>query len=51
MRRLMEWLRQGLCRHEWKVSRSVGFINEGGCFRPVDLRVCRKCGRVERFYE
>ena len=51
MRRLMEWLRQRLCRHEWKVSRGVGFINEGGWFRPVDLRVCRKCGRVERFYE
>lgn len=44
----MEWLRQGLCRHEWEVSRGVGFINEGGCFRPVDLRTCRKCGRVER---
>ena len=48
MRRLMEWLRQGLCRHEWEISRSVGFINEGGRFRPVDLRVCRRCGKTER---
>lgn len=47
MRLLPVMLRRILCRHEWEISRSVGFINEGGCFRPVGLRTCRKCGKTE----
>lgn len=48
MRRLMEWLRQGLCRHEWEIHRNAGYMNAGACTWVVDLRVCRRCGKVER---
>ena len=48
MRRLMEWLRQGLCRHEWEVSEAAGFLVEDGWLTAVNLRTCRKCGKVER---
>lgn len=48
MRRLMEWLRQGLCRHEWQTHWNVGCLVEGERVVMVSLRICRKCGKTER---
>ena len=48
MRLLPLMIRRMLCRHEWEIYRNAGYMNAGACTWPVDLRVCRRCGKVER---
>ena len=48
MRRLMEWLRQGLCQHEWQELGTVGYESRDGWLVAVKLRECRRCGKTER---